>query len=104
MILKNMFTKKSSSNFIKSNVKAIMFSVAFFAFMFSCANKNQQGKGLTDEEKAFVSRFNNALLVKTANRSIDIREVKVKSEDDIIVIDSSVVVPAVYDRLLSTQY
>lgn len=104
MILKNMFTKKRGSNFIKSNVKAILFSVVFFAFMFSCSNKNQQGKGLTAEEKAFVSRFNNALLVKTANRSIDIREVKVKSEDDIIVIDSSGVVPAVYDRFLSTQY
>ncbi len=104
MILKKMFPKNRKSNFMKLKIKMLLFSFAFLTLMFSCNTKSQQGEGLTGEEKQFVSRFQNELLIKVTNQSLDIQEVPVETEEDIIEVDSQSVVPVVYDRLLSTQY
>mgnify|MGYP006286939259 CR=1 FL=1 len=73
-------------------------------FIFSCNNKSRMGKGLTREEKEFVSRFQNELLIKTTNQTLDIKKIKVKSEEDIIPITSPAVRPVVYSRFLSTKH
>lgn len=72
-------------------------------FIFSCNNKSQTGKGLTKDEKQFVARFQNKLLIKTTNQTLDIKRVKVKSENDIVPITSPAVRPVVYNQLLSTK-
>ena len=87
--------------FLKVNNLILIFLVLF---IFSCDNKTQMGKGLTKEEKEFVSRFQNTLLIKTTNQTLDIKRIKVKSEDDIVPITSPAVRPVVYSRFLSTKH
>src|SRR6056297_3456544 len=77
--------------------------IVFFLIL-SCTDKSRLGKGLTKEEKQFVSRFQKQLLIKIANRSLAIENVKVESEDDIEAIESPRVRPVIYDRFISTGH
>jgi len=78
--------------------------IVLLLFIFSCNNKSQNGDGLSQEEKQFISRFQNKLLVKTTNRSLDIEEVEIETEDDILSITGASVKPVVYDSFMSTKY
>jgi len=91
---------------MNSQKTIILLTTLLILFFYSCNTKNQHddSKGLSEEEVQFVSRFKNKLLIKTTNRSLNIKEVEVKGEDDILEIEGPNVIPVVYDKLLRTKY
>ena len=73
-------------------------------FIAACNNNNSKvGKDLTKQEKQFVSRFPNKLLIKLTNRTLEAENKKVKSEDDIEPLQGSKVKPVVYSQYISTK-
>ena len=66
-------------------------------------NTSEVGKDLSKQEKQFVSRFSNKLLIKITNRTLKVDKKKVKSEDDIEPLQSSSVKPIVYSQYISTK-
>jgi len=78
--------------------------VSLLVFVTACHNNTSEvGTDLSKQEKQFVSRFQNKLLIKITNRTLQIQKKKVKSEDDIAPLQDSKVTPIVYNQYISTK-
>lgn len=87
-----------------SSEKRLYFIIILLVTAFACNNNTSEvGSDLSKNEKQFVSRFQNKLLIKIANRSLNIEKVKVKSEDDIFLLHGPEIKPLVYSQFVSTK-
>ncbi len=78
--------------------------VCLLVFVTACHNNTSEvGTDLSKQEKQFVSRFQNKLLIKITNRTLQVQKKKVKSENDIVLLQDSKVNPIVYSRYISTK-
>lgn len=82
----------------------VFFIAGLLLFVAACNNNTSKvGSDLTKQEKQFVSRFPNKLLIKITNRTLKVEKKKVQSEDDIEPLQSSSVKPIVYSQYISTK-
>lgn len=87
-----------------SNKKRLYIIIALLVSVFACNNNTSEvGKDLSKNDKQFVSRFQNKLLIKITNRSLNIEKVKVKSEDDIVPLNGPEIKPLVYSQYISAK-
>lgn len=71
----------------------------------SCCSLNveEEKMGLSGQEKQFIPRFENELLIHAANLNLRVQRVKITTAGDIVEISSTKVQPVVYSQLLSTE-
>ena len=71
----------------------------------SCCSLNidEERMGLSGQEKQFISRFEDELLIHAANVNLNVQRVRVTSVSDVVEISSKKVEPLVYNQLLSTE-
>jgi Bax protein len=66
-------------------------------------NTSEVGNDLSKKEKQFVSRFQNKLLIKITNRSLQVEKMNVESEEDIVPLNGPGVKPIVYSQFITTK-